>query len=412
MDNKANMSDIAITGIGVISSLGIGKDVFWKNCKSAKNAISQIDTFDTSSLRSNVAGCVSGFYPKQYMPAMAYRRMSNISRMAVAASVEALKDCTLSPEDTDKDRIAIIMGTADGCSSHVEKFYMSLLQDGPRGTQPFYFPETVPNAPASHIAMFHGITGPNSTFSQNMISAENAILFARNLLALNQADTVMVGGADEISAMQYICYDSLHGIQKVKTKTSDDISPVPGNGFFLGEGAGMLIMERLESAKKRNAKIYGLLKSGIITSGKGAIGKYEPDVTHLSRAMSHALSEAGMKPSDIDQFNVSSNYCMELDQGEYTQLSKIFGKKIEVTPMKYLMGEFGGAGIIRAAASLLSLYHQVSLPTVNLETLKGKTLDTLKWNVPSNNEIKTALMTSSTFGGGSSCFIFTKSENE
>lgn len=406
------MSDIAITGIGVISAMGIGKDAFWENCKKTKNAITQIDAFDTGGLHSNVAGSVTGFHPKKYVPAMAYRRMSNISRMAVAASVEALKDSNLLPEDMDRDRISIIMGTADGCSSHVEKFYTSLLQDGPRGTQPFYFPETVPNAPASHIAMFHNITGPNSTFSQNMISAENAILFARNLLSLHQTDIAIVGGADEISAMQYACYDALRGIQKVKVKKSEDIMPVTGDGFFLGEGAGMLIMERLESAKKRNARIYGLLKAGVITSGKGAIGKYEPDVTNLSCSISQALSDTGINPSDIHQFNVSANYCTQLDRGEYNVLKKLFGTDIQVTPMKYLMGEFGGAGVIRAAASLLSLYHQVALPTVNLETLKGKNRDPLQWGNPSLHEIKTALMTSSTFGGGNSCFIFVKNENE
>jgi len=263
------MTEIAITGIGVISSIGIGKDAFWENCKNAKNGITRIESFDTKELHSNVAGYVKGFEPKQYMPAMTYRRMSNASRMAVAASIEALEDSGISLEDMDKDRISIIMGTADGCSSHVELFYLSLLQEGPRGTQPFYFPETVPNAPASHIAMFHTITGPNSTFSHNMISAENAILFAKNLLALHQTDMVMVGGTDEISAMQYACYDALQGLQKVNIKTGGAISPAGSNGFFLGEGAGMLIMERMESAIKRKASIYGLLKSGTITSGKG-----------------------------------------------------------------------------------------------------------------------------------------------
>jgi 3-oxoacyl-[acyl-carrier-protein] synthase II len=406
------MTDIAITGIGVISSLGIGADSFWENCKSAKNAIRRINNFDTDGLHSDVAGYVKGFDPKQYMPAMTYRRMSNTSRMAVAASIEALKDSGLYLEDMVKDRISIIMGTADGCSSHVELFYISLLQEGPRGTQPFYFPETVPNAPASHIAMFHTITGPNSTFSHNMISAENAILFAKNLLALHQTDMVMVGGADEISAMQYACYDALQGLQRVKAKAGEVISPLGSNGFFLGEGAGMLIMERLNSAKKRNAKIYGLLKSGIITSRKGSIGKYEADVAHLKQAISQALSKADLKPSDVDQFNVSANFCKDLDHGEYAQLKKLFGTEIRVTPMKYLMGEFGGAGIIRAAASLLSLYHQVPLPTVNLKTLKQTTRQTSDWKINSINKIKSALMTSSTFGGGSSCLIFTKSENE
>lgn len=406
------ITDIAITGIGVISPLGIGAENFWENCKNANHALSIINTFDTNHLRSNTAGMVKGFDPKKYMPAMAYRRMSNISRMAVAASVDALSDSGIVLEDMDRDRISIIMGTADGCNSHVEKFYMSLLEEGPRGTQPFYFPETVPNAPASHIAMFHNITGPNTTFSQNMLSAENAILFAKNLLCLGQTDMVMVGGADEISAMQYTCYDALNGIQQGNVKEDNMISPRVGNGFFLGEGAGMLIMERLESAKKRGAKIYGLLKSGVITSGKGAIGRYEPDVEHMTRAIFQALLIAKLRPSDIGQFNISANYCKQMDHGEYMQLKEIFGTTIRVSPLKYLMGEFGGAGIIRAAGSLLSLYYNSLLPTVSLDTLKRKNKRPINWDTDTFREINTALMTSSTFGGGSSCFVFAKNEYE
>jgi 3-oxoacyl-[acyl-carrier-protein] synthase II len=406
------MTDIAITGIGVISALGIGKDAFWENCKNAENMISKIDTFDTSSLRSNIAASVTGFTPRQYMPAMVYRRMSNTSRMAVAASIEAIKDSGLFLEDMDRDKISIIMGTADGCSSHVENFYMSLLKNGPRGTQPFYFPETVPNAPASHIAMFHNITGPNSTFSQNMISAENAILFARNLLTLRQTDIALVGGADEISAMQYACYDALNGIQKTKVKKGQKIMPEAGHSFFLGEGAGVLIMERLEFAKKRGAKIYGLLKSGVIASGKAGIGKYEPEVEHLTQAIFKALSEANLKPSDIHQLNVSANYYKKLDRGESAQIKDIFGEKTRVSPLKYLMGEFGGAGIIRAAASFLSFYHNTPLPTVSLQTLKRKTTRPVEWDTDTFREIKTALMTSSTFGGGNSCFVFEKHGNK
>jgi len=114
--------------------------------------------------------------------------------MAVASSVEALQDSGLDINSIDRERIAVIMGTSYGSSFHIEDFYISLLEEGPRGTHPFLFPETVPNAPASHIAMYHGITGPNSTFCQNEISAENAIMYARNLLSQNLVDIALVGG--------------------------------------------------------------------------------------------------------------------------------------------------------------------------------------------------------------------------
>ena len=137
----------------------------------------------------------------------------------------------------------------------------------------------------------------------------------------------------------------------------------------------MLIMERRETAVKRGARVYGRLSSGVITSGSAAIGKYEIDMKHLGRAVLDALEKADMAPSDIHYFNVSANFCKEMDQGEYKQLTEIFGPAITVTPLKYLMGEFGGAGVIRAAASLLSLYYQQPLPVLEIKTLKEKVKD-------------------------------------
>ena len=406
------MIDIAITGIGVISPLGVGREAFWENCRKAKIGIKKITSFDTSSLRSNIAGLVEDFDPRQFMPPSSYRRMSRISRMAVASSVEALKDSGLILDSVDRERIAVIMGTSYGSSSYVEDFYISLLKDGPRGAQPFLFPETVPNAPASHIAMFHEIIGPNTTFCQNEISAENAILYAQNLLLQNQVDVALVGGADELSAMQYSCYDAVGALNKIKVENDEPINPKLGNGLILGEGAGVLVMERLNFALERKAKIYGILRSGAITGGITFVGHYEVEGEQMARAMSLAMKKVNISPDDIDQINVSANFSSELDRMEHNQLKRIFGKptkNLPVTPLKYLIGDFGGAGIIRAAAIFLSLYHQLPLPTVSAEILKGESRRSLEWDLNSTDKIQVALMTSTTFGGGSTSLVFTKS---
>ena len=405
------MIDIAITGIGVMSPMGVGREAFWENCRKAKTGIKKITSFDTSSFRSNIAGWVEDFDPSQFMSPGVYRRMSRISRMAVASSVEALKDSGLILDTIDRERIAVIMGTSYGSSSHVEDFYISLLKYGPRGAQPFLFPETVPNAPASHIAMFHGITGPNTTFCQNEISAENAILYGQNLLIQNQVDVALVGGADELSAILYSCYNAVGALKKIKVENEELANPKPGDGLILGEGAGVLVMERLDFALERDAEIYGILRSGAITGGLASIGHYEAEGDQMGRAMSLAMRKANINPDEIDQINVSANFSSELDRMEYNQLKRIFTKRMNnltVTPLKYLIGDFGGAGIIRAAAIFLSLYHQAPLPTVSAEILKGEPECSLAWNVPLTGKIQVALMTSTTFGGGSASFIFTK----
>lgn len=406
------MNDIAITGIGVVSPLGVGREAFWENCLKAKTGIKKITSFDTSSLRSNIAGWVEGFDPSQFMSPGVYRRMSRISRMAVASSVEALKDSGLILDTIDRERIAVIMGTSYGSSSHVEDFYISLLKDGPRGAQPFLFPETVPNAPASHIAMFHGIIGPNSTFCQNEISAENAILYARNLLLQDLVDVALVGGADELSAILYSCYDAVGALNKIKVGNDEPVKPKPGSGLILGEGAGVLVMERLDFALKRDAEIYGILRSGVITGGTTSIGHYEAEGEQMARAMSLAIEQAGIDPYAIDQISVSANYSGELDRMEHNQLKKVFtGRKnnLAVTPLKYLTGDFGGAGVIRAAAILLSLRRQLPLPTISVEILEGEPECSLAWDLRPRGKTQVALMTTTTFGGGSASLVFTKS---
>jgi 3-oxoacyl-[acyl-carrier-protein] synthase II len=331
--------------------------------------------------------------------------------MAVAASIEAVNDSDLILDTLDRERIAVIMGTAYGSSSHVEEFYLSLLEKGPRGAQPFLFPETVPNAPASHIAMFHGITGPNTTFCQNEISAENAILYARGLLLQNIVDVVLVGGADELSPVLFMCYDALGALNRIKVEADQPVKPEPGRGLVLGEGAGILIMERRDFAVKRGARIYGTLISGILTGGVTSTGHYEIEGDQMGRAMSLAMEQAGVDPDTIEQIHVSANFSGELDRMEYDRLERAFGvntASLRVIPLKYLTGDFGGAGTTRAAAILLSLYHQLPLPTVSAEMLKACPQHSLEWKIHPEEKFQLALMTTSTFGGGSTSLVFAR----
>jgi len=404
------MSDIVVTGMGVISSLGVGRDAFWEGLRSGRSGIKRITHFDATPFRSNIAAWIDDFEPQRFIPPRSYRRMSRVSRMAVAASVEALKDSGVDLDRVDRERVAVIMGTAYGSSSTVDEFFRGRLSEGPRGAHPFMFPETVPNAPASHIAIFHGITGPNSTFCQNEISAEAAVMYGRNLLLLNLVDVVLVGGVDEISEMQYSCYDAVRALNPVMVGEGEFIRPLRGGGLVLGEGAGILVMERSEFARRRDARIYGCLRAGIITGGTAAINRYDGEGNQTARAVISVMEEAGVCPDDIDQIDVSANYSRELDRMEAAVLRRIFLRRdgdLEVNPLKYRVGDFGGAGIVRAAAVLLSLHSGIPLPAITVNALGDDSYDDLRWNVRSSGPVDVTVMTSSTFGGGSSSFIFT-----
>lgn len=406
------MTDLAFTGIGVVSSLGVGRKAFWQGCREARSGIHRVTSFDTSAFRSNIGAEVRDFHPEEFMEPAVYRRMSPISRMAVAASIEALEDSGLELNGLDRDRVAVVMGTTYGSSSYADDFYLGVLRDGPRCAEPFLFPETVLNAPASHIAMVHRITGPNSTFCQNQISAEAALLYARNLLDQGVVDVALVGGAEELSSLLFLCYDALGALNRIKVEGDVPPAPVRGGGLILGEGAGVLVLERLDHAISRNAKVYGRLASGIITGGAAPIGHYEETGTQMGRAVLAALQIARLDPSEIDQIHVSANFTAELARLEHDQLKSIFAGRgdLDVSPLKYLIGDFGGAGMIRAAACLMSLLHQQPLPTVRIDAPGEDPGQTLAWQMHDSENLRAILMTSTTFGGGSSSFVFTKTD--
>jgi len=403
------MEAISITGIGVISSIGIGRQAFWDACCQTRSGVRPISAFDTGSYSANVAATVVDFKPAEFMPPMVYRRMSPVSRMAVAASIEAVSDSGIDPKILASDRVAILMGTAYGSSSHVDQFYLSLLDDGPRGAQPLLFPETVPNAPASHIAMVHQIRGPNATFCQNDISAEAAIIYAKSLLELDVVDVALVGGAEELSEILFACHDAVGGLNPIRVDSPEEVCPQPGGGLILGEGAAVLIMEKTTSARQRGARIYGELVSDASTGELAAMGHYATKGDAVIRTGRQAMEQAGIMPADIGQINVSANYAKELDTMECEQLQRLFQYKkesLQVTPLKYLIGDFGAAGVTRAAALLLSLYHQCNLPEVPVSALSSVHTDPLRWMPSQSQKITHALMTSTTFGGGTASLVF------
>jgi 3-oxoacyl-[acyl-carrier-protein] synthase II len=406
------MKEIAVTGIGVISSMGVGRDHFWQGCRSTRSGLKKITAFDTHAFQTNVGGCVEGFKPADYMPPMVYRRMSRISRMMVASSIEALADSRLDLETIDRQRVAVVMGTAYGSSAHVDAFYLSLLEEGPRGAQPMLFPETVPNAAAGHIAIFHQINGPNSTFCQNEISAETAMDYAVNLLSSHVVDVAIVGGGEELSEILFRCYDTVGALNRLHAGEKDPIEPASAGGLILGEGAATLILERVEFAEKRDARAYGLLRSVVTVGGETVMGHYEKSGEQMARAIGQSLEQAGIQKSDIDHISVSANLSRELDAVEHEQIRRLFRKAkphIKVTPLKYLTGDFGAAGTTRAAAILLSLYHQQPLPSLPIDALLPETQPFPKWELQETAAMKYALMTSTTFGGGSCSMVFSAS---
>ncbi|MBW1823516.1 MAG: beta-ketoacyl-[acyl-carrier-protein] synthase family protein [Deltaproteobacteria bacterium] len=403
---------IVVTGIGLITPLGNSVEEFWRSCTRGASGIKEISGFDTSCYKSHFGGEVSDFNPKQFMDPMQYRKMSKASRFAVAASIQALKDASLSISDNNADRVGIIVGTGFGSTSRTDEFFLSLLQEGPAGAQPFLFSETVPNAPASQISIFHGVKGPLSTISHNNVSGELAIGYAFDLLQSGAADAILVGGVEELNDITFHCYAGL-GVLSPKDGGREIMKPFDreSNGVILGEGAGVLVLEREEYALKRGITPYGCI-SGYASAGTSTeMGKYGMSGDQIARTIEAALRISHITQEEIDFISVAANSSKVLDRLETKAIKESFAEltqRVPVTALKSQIGEFAGVGVIRAAAVLLSLRNQVIPPTVNLETQDNECDVLHVVRKPTRQPVKTALLNGISFGGANISIVFKK----
>ncbi len=343
------------------------------------------------------------------MPAQFYRRLSRLSRLAVAASCEALTDSGVKVTDDNRQRLGVIFSSAFGSTHQTDAFFLSLLEHGPQSAEPILFPDTVPNAPASHVAMFHQLQGPNSTFCQNHLSGENALAFAAALLAGGQADALLVGGVDELSA---ILWHSLNALRVIKPLCqAEPLAPdqMPsGRGFVPGEAATCLVLEPGDRAGARQAATYGRLLALQLGSGQARQGHYPTDAGALADTLWAALEEARLHPGDIDVLGLAANGVEELEVLEASALQKVFGagwQQIPRLPLRYSVGEFGSAGLLTVATILLALREGVVPPAIIGPHLTGRPGDSQRFSPVRQVRLRYGMIVGCTFGGGNSCVV-------
>ena len=402
------MDDIVITGIGIISACGIGKEAFWQNCLGGESGIAAIRSFDTSPYPSHLGAEARDFNPREFMPPLKYRRMSRVSRMAVAASIEALRDADLEISPRSAPSIGVIMGTGYGSTSQTDEFFLGMLKEGPEGANPSLFPDTVPNAPASQVSIYHGLKGPNTTFSHNEVSGEQAMAYAFRLLREGRAEALLVGSVDELSAVLFHSYTAVRALSPKGPAGAESMRPFDRrrNGRVLGEGAGMLVFERKKRAEERGARIYGALVAFFSTGGPARIHQYEAGAEQMARAMRNVLGAAGVSPDQVDYICAAANSTPELDGAEALAIQKVFSRacSIPVSSLHGHIGDFCGAGVLRANALLLSMRDGKIPPTLGLEDPEFELGHIM--HQPRAKPIQYALLNGFSFGGSNVCLLF------
>jgi 3-oxoacyl-[acyl-carrier-protein] synthase II len=391
---------VVITGLGIVSSIGVGKEAFWENCLKGNSGIGPIQGFDVSSYRSRLGGQLPEIDFKAIIKPGNLRRMDRIGKIVVSSVRLAIDDSTLHLKEEDSSRIGISIGTGLGSSDTVDQFFRSLLKEGPMGAAPLLFQTAVPNAITSHCAIEYGIRGVNITFSHKESSTEMAVTFAYHLLREGRADVLFAGGGDELSEPLYHVYSMLGALSPGKGKGSEGMRPFDQgrNGIVLGEGSGILVLETLEHAKKRGAKIYAEMAGVGLSGGVDGILRYDLKGDSIAKAMSLAAEEA----EAVDYISAAANSTSDLDRAEALAIKKVFGKRtkeISISSLKSMIGEFDGSGGIRACSLVLSICHGVIPPTIGTKHLDPECDLNVILGGPQKREVRSAILNGCANGG-------------
>ncbi len=398
--NKVMSHRVVISGLGVVSSIGVGIESFWENCLQGVSGIKSVQGFDVSSYRSRLGGQLPEIDFKTFIKPANLRRMDRIGKIVVSAVRLAIDDSGLNLKEEDSNRLGISIGTGLGSSDTVDQFFRSLLKEGPLGAAPLLFQTAVPNAITSHCAIEYGIKGVNITFSHKESSTEMAMTFAYHLLKEGRADVIFAGGGDELSKPLYHVYSMLGALSPGKGRGVEGMRPfdLDRNGIVLGEGSGILVLETLEHAKRRGAKIYAEMGGVGLSGSTDGLLRYDLKGDSMARAMSSAVKEL----QTVDYISAAANSTPDLDRAETFAIKKVFGertKEISVSSLKSMLGEFDGSGGIRACALALSLYQGMIPPTIGTKHIDSQCDVNVVLGQSKKNEIRSALLNGCSNGG-------------
>jgi 3-oxoacyl-[acyl-carrier-protein] synthase II len=403
------MNRIVVTGIGIVSPIGVGKEEFWRSCVEGRSGIRPIQGFEVGHLRSKLGYQVEDPDYNRYIKSTNLRRMDRISRMVTASVGLAMQDAGLQMEEEDPERVGIMIGTGLGSSKTVDLFFRDLVRKGPHEVAPLLFQTSVPNAICSHASIEFGIKGINTTFSHKEVSAESAIVHAFKALRRGKAEVIFAGGGDEISEPLYNVYATLGTLSPQRSPDPEGMRPFDRirNGIVLGEGSGVLVMETFDHARGRGATSYAeVVGYGMVGSNDG-VWSYDIDGSSMAKAISQAVGDL----SRVDYICAAANSTQPLDLAETRAIRRALGKradKISVSSVKSMIGEFDASGGLRGCATVLAVKHGIIPPTINYrEHDPACDLDYTTTGAK-KKEVELALLNGSANGGAHICILFKK----
>ncbi|MFC1709673.1 beta-ketoacyl-[acyl-carrier-protein] synthase family protein [Candidatus Omnitrophota bacterium] len=364
---------VVITGVGVATSNGMGKDEFWSNLQNGVSGIKEVSLFDTNDLKTHTAGEIKDFDAVKYLGQKGLRIQDRTTKIVNVAAKFAIEDTKLTIDESNTDEIGVVLGTTLGSVYSISEFDKTALRDGPRYVNPALFSNTVINSPASQISIRFVIKGFNTTIATGFTASLDALRYAYDFIQLGRAKAVVVGGVEELCIQTYLGFYKLKFLAASKNSDVELSCPFDRrrNGIVFGEGASMVVIEDLESAQKRGARIYAEILSFGSYFDPFRINKYNRLGPGIRAAMRFALENAQLKPRDIDYICANANSTKEADLIEAEAIKDVFNsqaKTVPVSSIKSMVGEtFSASGALSLAASVGAIEKRFIPPTINIQ---------------------------------------------
>jgi len=406
-------SKIVVTGLGALAPNGNSVDQFWANSIAGKSGIGPVSQFNTEGHRVTIAGELSDFDPESVLDSREVRKLDPFSIYAITAADEAVTMAGIDPDKLDLDRVGVTIGTGVGGIQTLEDQHNAIETRGPRRVSPLFVPKMIANIAGGHLSMRWGFRGPNQTVTSACASATDAIGMAMRLILAGDADVMIAGGTEaSVTGLCIAGFANMKALSQSCTEPEKASRPFDADrdGFVLGEGAGILVIETEEHALDRGAVILAELAGYGSTDDAFHITQPAPEGAGAREAMKRAIQDAGLKTTDIDYINAHGTSTPFNDRNETAAILNLFGShadSLKVSSTKSMTGHLlGAAGGIEAVITVKAIVHQLLPPTINYETPDPEcTLDYVP-NIAQEHTVNAALSNTFGFGGHNAVLCF------
>jgi 3-oxoacyl-[acyl-carrier-protein] synthase II len=408
---------VVVTGLGVVSPLAVGTRETWEAMRAGKSGIGPITQFDATDFATRIAGEVKGFDPERYIEPKEVKKMDRFMHMAVAASTMAMEDAGLAVTPENAERVGVIIGSGMGGLPAIERYHKVVLERGPRRLTPFFIPMVIINLAAGHVSMLFGAKGPNSAAATACATGSHSIGDSFRLIQRGYADAMISGGAE--SCITPLGIGGFNAMKALSTRNDEpERASRPfdrdRDGFVMGEGAGIVVLEEMHGALRRGARIHAEVVGYGMTGDAYHMTAPAPEGEGAARCMALTLKDSGLSPGEVDYINAHGTSTKQGDEIETTAVKTVFGQhayKLVMGSTKSMTGHLlGAAGGVEAVATVMSIVDGVIPPTINLENPDPECDLDYAAGKARERAIRCAMSNSFGFGGTNACLLFKRFE--